>query len=151
MYGENAYDYEYPQIYNQFLKHMIDDDPGFYFLILQPYIIKADFDELRLGSSSPLIKKILKKNLQPGLFFNLVKMSLNGQKLESFEWITFLHMPKLQTLEIKYNQISNLKPLAKCSWSELRYFYIQENCFTQDKLRHSYKARYLIKPVSIKG
>jgi hypothetical protein len=99
---------------------MIQDDPGFYFVILQPYIINAHFNKLRLNDRCPSIKNILRMNLQPALFLNLVRLSLNGQTLDNFEWIAFLHMPKLRTLEINSNQITNLKPLAKCSWSELQ-------------------------------
>jgi hypothetical protein len=101
MEGKNADDYENPQIHNSFLNHMIKNDVGFYLLILQPYIIKAHFNELNLSRNQPSIKNILKKNLQPAPFLNLVTLTLNEQKLDNLEWIAFLHMPNLRTLEIK--------------------------------------------------
>ena len=44
MTGLSADDYESPEIYNQFLEHMIWDDYGFYFFVLRPHIIKNHED-----------------------------------------------------------------------------------------------------------
>ncbi len=40
MDGFDADDYEFSEICNRFLEHMILYNAGFYFLILRPYIIK---------------------------------------------------------------------------------------------------------------